>query len=81
VATSSLESVDATSLASVVIGFISDHLLVNVTNCREVSEACDEVPAVDRLDRQPDMIGEKLGDTLRCHHYGSGRTVLPFARA
>jgi hypothetical protein len=38
-----------------------------------------EVPAVDRLDRQPDRIGEKLSDTLCYHHYGSGRTVLLFA--
>jgi hypothetical protein len=38
----------------------------------------EEVHAVDRLDRQPDRIGQKLGDTLCYHHHGSGRTVLPF---
>ncbi len=36
-----------------------------------------EVHAVDPLDRQPDMIGEKLGHSLCYHHYGSGRAVLP----
>jgi hypothetical protein len=41
-------------------------------SCRTV-----EVHAVDPLDRQPDMIGEKLGHRLCYHHYGSGRTVLP----
>ena len=36
-----------------------------------------EVHAVDPLDCQPDMIGEKLGHTLCHHHPGSGRAVLP----
>jgi hypothetical protein len=40
-----------------------------------------EVHAVDPLDRQPDMIGEKLGHPLCYHHHGSGRTVLPYQRA
>jgi hypothetical protein len=37
-----------------------------------------EVHAVDPLDRQSDMIGEKLGHRLCYHHHGSGRAVLPF---
>jgi hypothetical protein len=40
-----------------------------------------EVHPVDRFDRQPNMIGEKLGHILCYHPTGSGRAVLPYQRA
>jgi hypothetical protein len=35
---------------------------------------------VDRFDRQPNVIGEKLGHILCYHPTGSGRAVLPYQR-